>query len=260
MPSSSEPRLHVSRQGPLAIVSMDNAARLNALTFDMWSSLPGVLAGLDQHPAVRMIVLQGQGEKAFASGSDISQFEKKRSSPEDAALYNATVERAVDAVRLVKKPTVARIRGYCLGGGLALALYCDLRYAAANAVFSIPAAKLGLAYNPFWLQRLTWLVGPAVAKEMLYTAQRYDSQSAQRIGLVNAVLDEREIDDRLGGICELAPLTHIASKLAVDQSCSVQGMEESVCRAAVALCFGSSDYIEGRKAFAEKRAPRFTGS
>ncbi|WP_179283853.1 enoyl-CoA hydratase-related protein [Bordetella genomosp. 10] len=260
MPSSSEPRLHVSRQGPLALVSMDNRAKLNALTFDMWNSLPDILAGLDQDPGVRAIVLQGEGDKAFASGSDISQFEKKRSSPEDTALYNATVERAVDAVRLVSKPTIARIRGYCLGGGLALALHCDLRYATANAIFSIPAAKIGVAYNPLWLHRLAWLTGPAAAKEILYTARRYDSQTAQRIGLVNAVLEGREIDDLLDRICELAPLTHIASKLAIDQACSVKGMDVSVCRDAVDLCFGSSDYIEGRKAFAEKRPPRFTGS
>lgn len=260
MPSETASRIYTRREGAIATVTFDNAARLNALSFDMWSSLPEQLEALDRDPEVRVIVLQGEGEKAFCSGSDISQFGERRSTPEGTALYNTAVDVAVKAVANVGKPTVARVRGYCFGGGAALAIHCDLRYAAANAAFCIPAGKVGLGYNPLWLQRLASLVGPAYAKEIMYTAQQYDAAASLRMGLINAELDDAETDKVLQKIAGLAPLTHVASKVAIDSSCAPGGLDVARSKASMDACFASADYIEGRQAFSEKRKPVFTGS
>lgn len=239
---------------------IDNKVRHNALSFDMWAALPALLQRLDDDNAVRVIVLQGAGDKAFASGSDISQFGERRSTPQGVALYNATVDAAVAALAAVRKPTVAKINGYCFGGGVALALHCDIRYATTTSTFSIPAGKVGVGYNALWLQRLAGLVGPGNAKEIMFTAARYDARQAERMGLVNQILDMSEMDERIQTIASLAPLTHRASKLAIDTAVrsATEGLEQ--CQAAIMQCFMSQDYVEGRTAFEEKRTPNFVGA
>jgi len=256
---SSDSRIHSQVDGPAGILTIDNLAKHNALTFDMWDSLPALVRTLEDDRAVRVIVLRGAGEKAFASGSDISQFGERRNTPEGVALYNATVDRAVAAVGAVRKPTVAWVQGHCFGGGLALALHCDLRIAAQNAVFCIPAGKVGLGYNHLWLQRLTWIVGPARAKEILYTARRYSVDEALRMGLVTQCGDAKAFSAVLQEIGALAPLTLIAAKAAIDATIAAGPYEPAAAMAAIQRCFESRDYVEGRNAFAEKRTPAFNG-
>jgi enoyl-CoA hydratase/carnithine racemase len=257
---SSESRVHSQVDGHVGTLTIANIAKQNALSFDMWDSLPQRIRALDDDPAVRAIVLRGAGERAFASGSDISQFGERRNTPEGVALYNATVDGAVAAVGAARKPTIAWIHGYCFGGGLAIALHCDLRIAGEKASFAIPAGKLGLGYNHLWLQRLTWVVGPAHAKEILYTARRYGDDEAMRIGLVNRRCSADEFAALVSEICALAPLTHIASKAAIDAAIAPGPYDPSRAIAAIRRCFESRDYVEGRSAFAEKRAPDFLGS
>jgi len=256
---SSESRIDRHLQGSIGTLVIDNQAKQNALSFDMWESLPGHVAALDDDPAVKVIMLRGAGDKAFASGSDISQFGERRNTPEGVALYNTTVDRAVASVAAARKPTVAWVQGYCFGGGLALALHCDVRAAADNASFCIPAGKVGLGYNPAWLHRLTWVIGPALAKEMLYTARRYDAGAAWRMGLVNQLATPEGVDALLAEIVALAPLTAQAAKAAIDATIAQGTYDPAHAQAAVMRCFESKDYVEGRNAFAEKRPPRFTG-
>jgi enoyl-CoA hydratase/carnithine racemase len=184
---SSDSRIHSQVKGSIGTLTIDNMPKQNALSFDMWDSLPALVRALDEDPQVRVIVLRGAGEKAFASGSDISQFGERRNTPEGVALYNGTVDRAVASIGAARKPTIAWVHGYCFGGGLALALHCDLRIAGEKASFCIPAGKVGLGYNHLWMQRLTWIAGPARAKEILFTARRYGADEALRMGLVTAV-------------------------------------------------------------------------
>ena len=256
---SSESRIDRDVRGSVGTVIIDNQPKQNALSFEMWDSLPGHLAALDDDPAVKVIVLRGAGDKAFASGSDISQFGERRNTPEGIALYNATVDRGVACIGAARKPTVAWVQGYCFGGGLALALHCDLRVAAENASFCVPAGKVGLGYNPHWLHRLTWVVGPAFAKELLYTARRYDAAAALRMGLVNQSATPEQFGALLDEIVALAPLTLQAAKAAIDATIARGPYDPAPADAACARCFESQDYIEGRSAFAEKRPPRFTG-
>jgi enoyl-CoA hydratase len=256
---SSESRIHSRVDAAVGWLTIDNIAKQNALSFEMWDSLPGLVRALDDDAAVRVIVLRGAAEKAFASGSDISQFGERRNTPEGVALYNATVDGAVAAIGGARKPTVAWIHGYCFGGGVALALHCDLRIAGERASFSIPAGKVGIGYNHLWLQRLTWIVGPARAKEMLYTARRYDADAALRMGLVNGQCDATAFDALLAEIGALAPLSLRAAKAAIDATIAAGPYNPALAQTAIAHCFESQDYVEGRNAFAEKRAPTFSG-
>lgn len=256
-PADSAIRSH--REGAIGHVVIDNLVKHNAMSFDMWESLPGHLAALDDDPEVRVIVVQGAGNRAFASGSDISQFGERRNTPEGVALYNATVDRAVASLGAVRKPTVARIQGYCFGGGVGLALHCDLRYATPDATFCIPAGKVGVGYHELWLQRLTWLVGPANAKEIMFTARRYDADEAVRIGLVNRLLDESEVTALVDGMAKLAPLTARSSKVSIETAIAPSEAGRAACQASILRCFDSQDYIEGRNAFTEKRTPTFVG-
>jgi enoyl-CoA hydratase len=257
--ANDAPRVRTERVAQVGYVTFDNPAKHNAMTFDMWQSLPALLQALDDDPAIRVIVLRGQGPRAFVSGSDISQFGERRNTPEGVTLYNATVDRAVASLGNVRKPTMAWIQGYCYGGGIGLALHCDLRYASADSAFSIPAGKVGLGYHELWMQRLAVLVGPANAKEIMFTARRYDSANAMRMGLVNDVLPEEAVADIVRTIASLAPLTHLASKLAIDTACRPLEEGRQACQAAIRRCFDSQDYVEGRTAFVEKRQPAFQG-
>jgi enoyl-CoA hydratase/carnithine racemase len=257
---SSEPRLHSHVERGIGTLTIDNVDKHNALSFEMWHSMPALVQALDDDPAVRVIVLRGAGAKAFAAGSDISQFGERRNTPEGVALYNTTVDRAVASVARARKPTVAWVQGYCFGGGVALALHCDLRLAAERAQFSIPAARLGVGYNHLWMQRLTWTVGPAKAKEILFTARRYDAAAALQMGLVNQVCDDAQCQALLDEMGALAPLSLMAAKAAIDAAIAAGPYDPAAAQAAIRRCFESSDYVEGRNAFGEKRPPTFSGA
>ena len=220
------------------------------------------MKSLDSHVDVRVIVIRGAGPEAFAAGADISEFGETRNDARAAATYEALNGAAFAAIRGASKPVTAMIQGYCIGGGLAIALACDLRVADASAVFALPPARLGLAYPLDGLRDLVATVGAAVAKDMLFTARRLKADEALRAGLINRLcLDiEPEIRSLCAEISEGAPLTIKHAKLAIDLIAGRPGhMDEEEVAKLAAACFNSADYAEGQKAFTEKRVPRFAG-
>ena len=210
-------------------------------------------------------MLSGAGGKAFVSGADISKFENERANEKAIAHYNKTVDQANKAIENFPKPTIAMIRGYCVGGGLGIALGCDLRICADNARFALPAAKLGLGYGFPGIKRFVDTVGPSFTKEIFFTARQFDAAEALAMGLVNRVLSGAELEpyvkDYAATIASNAPLTVNATKFIVGEVLKDPAERDlKRCAEAVAECFKSADYQEGRKAFMEKRKPEFTGS
>jgi len=256
--------LITQRTGAVATVLFSNPAKLNAVTFDMWSAVPATLAALDADAAVRVVVIAGDGDKAFISGADISQFEKLRGTAEAQAEYNKAVEKAYLAPMHCSKPVIARIRGICIGGGLGFAAACDLRICADDAVFRMPAARLGLGYSPTGVRRFMNVIGAANTSDIFFTARKFDAQEALRMGFVSRVAPaaqlEQAVAETCGMIAENAPLTVAAAKFAVQQALR-DAAERDMATAVkmVQTCFASADHQEGRKAFMEKRKPSFTG-
>lgn len=229
----------------------------------MWRQIPGLAAELDEDRDVHVIVLRGAGDEAFVSGADISEFGEKRTG-EAAAQYDAENVSAFDALHALEKPLIAMIHGFCIGGGVALAACADLRYAADDAVFAVPAARLGLGYPLSAAQHLVRLLGPAHAKELFFTAHRFHAQQALRLGLLTEVVPKLELEARVlqvaTEIANNAPLTIRAFKL-VAQELLKPAAARNDARAAAAIddCFHSADYREGVQAFLGKRKPVFTG-
>lgn len=252
-------------EGGIGWIVFDNQRRHNAMSMAMWEQLSEVLDKHMADPEVRVIVLKGAGDKAFVSGADISEFEKRRSTPEQSDAYSDAGTRAYTALADCPKPTVAMIHGYCLGGGLAIAVNCDIRIAAEGSTYSIPAAKLGIGYMVAGVERLLNLVGPAWTKEIFFSARRFEAAEALNMGLVNRVVPlENLADDVLTTakqIASNAPLTIAAAKMAVDELLKDSANRNlGACERAIAACMQSSDFVEGRRAFMEKRPPRFTGA
>jgi len=256
----SDGRLRVERDGAIGRLVLDNTKRRNAINARMWGAIPQAMAQFDAEPDVRCIIVRGEGETAFAAGADISEFENNRSSAEQVSVYEAAVGAAHSAIESSTKPVIALIHGFCVGGGLATALSCDLRYADASARFAIPAAKLGLGYGVHGNNRLMATVGHAAAREIMFTARLFDSQEALTMGLVNRVLPDDELDSYVEGIARTiagnAPLTVAASKLAFESLMTASG-DFSAAEAAIKVCMNSEDYVEGRRAFMEKRRAKF---
>jgi enoyl-CoA hydratase len=256
--------LITQRAGAVATVLFSNPAKMNAVTFDMWSAVPATLAALDADPAVRVIVIAGDGDKAFISGADISQFEKLRGTAEAQADYNRAVEKAYLAPMHCSKPVIARIRGICIGGGLGFAAACDLRLCADDAVFRMPAARLGLGYSPTGVRRFMNVIGAANTCDIFFTARKFDAQEALRMGFVSRVVPAAQLEQVVAETCEMiaenAPLTVAAAKFAVQQALR-DPAERDMAQAVrmVETCFASADHQEGRKAFMAKRKPSFTG-
>ncbi len=262
--ASSTERMIAEKDGGIGWMTFNNPGRHNAVSLDMWLAVPEILADFEADDDIRVIVLRGAGERAFISGADISEFEEKRGTKEAVASYNAAGERAHVALTGTSKPTIAMIRGYCIGGGLAVALDCDLRIASENSRFAVPAAKLGLGYGYTGIKRLCDVVGPAFAKEIFYTARQFSAQEAIQMGLINRSLPvaalEAYVRDYAGTIAGNAPLTIAAVKRAVAEVLADPDKRDLAgCQAMVDACFASEDYIEGRTAFMEKRRPAFRG-
>ena len=204
----------------LGWIIFDHEARRNAITREMWRAIPPAAERLEQDPAVRVVLLRGAGEVAFVSGADISEFESSRSGA-DAEEYDRENGRAFDALLSLSKPTIALIHGFCVGGGCALALTADLRYAAEDAVFGIPAARLGLGYSAPGIETLVRIVGLPAAKEIFFTARRFDAANAARLGLVNQILPKRELESFVLSLAREisanAPLTLRSAKLVMKE-------------------------------------------
>ena len=257
-------KLIARKEGAIGWVIFNNPDRHNATSLEMWQSLPLVLDAYAQDPEVRVIVFRGVGEKAFSAGADISQFKEKRSSAEAVKIYNETADAANLALRECVKPTIAMIRGYCIGGGTAVAVGCDIRIAADNARFGVPAAKLGLGYRFEGIKRLASIVGPAFTAEIFFTARQFSAQEALQMGLVNRVVPDSEVDkythDYASTIGINAPLTIAAVKRALIELGKDPAQRDlALSQRMVEACFASEDYKEGRTAFMEKREPQFKG-
>lgn len=236
----------------------------NAISAEMWRSIPQLIEKLDQNNDVRSIVLSGAGSDCFSAGADISEFSANRTNSDAAREYEKINVEAFEAIASTSKPTIAQIAGYCMGGGLAVALSCDLRIAAENAIFSLPPAKLGLAYPIEGIRQLLTVVSPSVAKEMIFTARRLNALDASRSGLVNEVTTLDQLDDTVNDLCttiaQNAPLTISASKQTINELLShPEHPDMEKLTSLSSKCFESDDYREGQIAFAEKRKPVFKG-
>jgi enoyl-CoA hydratase/carnithine racemase len=264
MSLSPTERMIARKDGAIGWMIFNNPERRNAVSLDMWEAIPTILEEFEKDAAIRVIVLTGAGERAFVSGADISEFAERRSTAETVRHYDAVAERASNALYNAAKPTVAMIRGWCVGGGVAVAITCDIRIAAEDARFGVPAARLGLGYKMSGVRRLMDLVGPAVTKDIFFTARHYRAAEALRMGLVNEVVPTGELEAFVRGyagmIAENAPLTIAAVKRTVAELLRDPGQRDGAAVAAmIEACFASEDYREGRTAFMEKRPPRFRG-
>jgi len=243
---------------------INNPERHNAISLAMYRAGAELVSAMAADPEARLLVIRGAGGKAFASGADISKFEQERSTAEDVDIYAAASKSFSDAVFHFPKPTIAVIQGYCIGGGMGLAVACDMRLCEDKSRFAVPAAKLGLGYGYEGIRRLANLVGPSMVKEIFYTARQFSAAEAYEMGLVNRVLAPHMLaafaDDYARRIADNAPMT-IESVKAITQA--LQGHEADLDLAGlddmVKACFDSADYIEGRRAFMEKRKPEFQG-
>ena len=245
-------------------MTFNNPARRNATSLEMWQAIADILDDFAADPAVRVVVMRGAGDKAFVSGADISQFEEQRADAQAAARYDAIAERARVAMAGLEKPLIAMIHGYCLGGGVAIAMAADMRFAADNSIFGIPAARLGIAYGFGYLTKLVDLVGPAYAKEILLTARRFSAEEALGIGLVNRVVPIAELEATVLEVCAMivdnAPLSIVANKATIDEVAKDPDARDMARIEKLGhICFDSADYTEGRRAFMEKRKPVWSG-
>jgi enoyl-CoA hydratase/carnithine racemase len=257
-------RVQVWRDASTLHIRFNNPARHNALSVDMWEAVPPLLALAEADERIRLVVFSGAGDKAFVSGADISQFEDMRAAREAVLRYEAMAEAALTGIERFPKPTLACIRGWCIGGGVNVAIACDIRIAASDAVFSIPAARLGLGYRYSAMKNLVDLIGPGAAKDLFFTARKVGTDEARALGLVSRVAAPDQLDALLaeytGALADNAPLTVAAAKAITAEILKPStDTDLARCQALIQGCFASEDYAEGRKAFMEKRRPVFKG-
>src|SRR5688572_10959784 len=252
-------KLVARKEGAIGWIIFNNPARHNAVSLEMWQSLPLVLDAYASDPEVRVIVLKGEGEKAFVAGADISQFKEKRSSPEAVAHYNATADGAAEVLRGCTKPTIAMIRGYCIGGGTGIAVSCDIRIAADDARFGVPAAKLGLGYRFAGIRHLADVVGPSFTAEIFYTGRQFDAQEALQMGLVNRLVPVEALERRTHKLADKISANAAHHRLGQARVARIrEGPRRARSRALSEDgrgLFTSQDYVEGQTAFMEKRKP-----
>ena len=260
----SSDKLIAEKEGAIGWITFNNPAKHNAVSKDMWDGLADAVDRFNADDSVRVIVLKGAGEKAFVAGADISKFEDERSSQEAIKAYADSVTRGYDTLMASPKPTIAMIRGYCIGGGTGIAVCCDMRICAEDAQFGVPAAKLGLGYSYEHIRKLVDLVGPSAAKEIFFTARRFNAEEAKGMRLANRVVPAVELESYVRNYAESiagnAPLTVKSVKAIVGEIMKDPEKQDlALCKRLYDGCFDSQDYIEGRRAFMEKRKPNFVG-
>ncbi|MBI4590001.1 MAG: enoyl-CoA hydratase/isomerase family protein [Candidatus Rokubacteria bacterium] len=256
--------IRVEQQDTIATVIFNRPEMRNAISLAMWEELARVTEGLGKDPGVRAVVYRGAGAEAFASGADISEFKEVRKDVATAQAYNTATEAAYLAIRQCPKPTVAMIFGFCMGGGVAVAMACDLRFAAEGARFGIPAARLGIIYGLGSIRQLVDLVGPSYAKDILFSARTFDAREALAIGFINRLLPVEELEsyayDYLKKVAANAPLSVRGAKTIIEAILEDGGVSQRERIRKLSLeAFESEDYKEGTRAFLEKRPPRFEG-
>jgi enoyl-CoA hydratase/carnithine racemase len=257
-------RIGVEKRGALGFLSFEHPERHNAISIDMWRAIPAAAAQLAADAQVRVVILRGAGDAAFVSGADISEFERARSGDESAA-YDRDNQLAYAAIEAIDKPVIAMIHGFCVGGGVGLALCADLRYAADDAKMGVPPARLGLGYSIAGIAKLVQLLGHSRAMEVLYSAKRFPADAALQMGLVNGVFPKAKLESEVLAWAETiagnAPLTLRSIKLACRQLQRPESERDFAdAQRAIDACYGSDDYREGIAAFLGKRAPKFTGT
>lgn len=256
-------RIALESKGPICWITFDNPKRMNALNAAMWSALPDLIKTAERDDNTRIIVFRGAGQQAFSAGADISEFGTARTG-EAAKQYDQLNHAAFDAVMTCAKPTIAMVHGFCMGGGMEIALCCDLRLASTEATFSIPATKLGIGYNPRWIRPLLSVLSAAQAKEVLFTGRRFSASEAMQMGMLSRLCEPAALEDETEAmaqmIAENAPLAVYAAKRCIEEFVhSPENPDMAALDALIDACFESEDYAEGRLAFAEKRKPVFSG-
>jgi enoyl-CoA hydratase/carnithine racemase len=252
--------IETTTDGPIGTLIIDNPSRRNAMTADMYTGVRTATQRLMARDETRVVIVRGAGDVAFGAGSDISEFPTRRMG-DQAEAFDVAEHDAWDALAEIPVPVLAAIHGPCMGGGIAMALHCDVRIAADDATFSVPPARLGLAYPQDALRRLVELVGPAQAKLLLYSARVVDAEEALAIGLVQEITPKAELDDHVNALAlqmaRLAPLTHRSTKLSVDSLTDTTLTADAA--ASRRDCYASADFREGVQAFLDKRHAAFTG-
>ncbi|MDD9902346.1 MAG: enoyl-CoA hydratase [Rhodospirillaceae bacterium] len=259
-----EKRTIAEQTGSVGRMIFDNPKRLNAVSHSMWQDAVRILEQFSTDDSIRAIIVTGNGRKAFSAGDDISGFDEGRSDAESEAVFKLASERAMELLANAPKPTIAMIRGYCIGGGLETAITCDMRIAADSARFAIPAAKLGLGYDYAGIDRLVDLVGPSFAKEIFFTARQFSAREALDMGLIDRVVPETMLEAEVANLTKVmtenAPLTlQTVKQCLIEEGKDPGDRDLALCQRMVDACFASDDYIEGRQAFMEKRKPAFQG-
>ncbi len=245
-------------------IVFNNPARHNAVSLEMWQGLADAAQAFTADPDIRVVIVQGAGDKAFVSGADISEFEGQRDSAAATEKYDAIAAKGMQALKGLNKPTIAMVQGYCIGGGLAVALNCDIRIATDQAKFAVPAAKLGLGYEYEGVRKLVDVVGPAFAQEIFFTARQFSAPEALAMGLINRMVPVAELQAFVQNYADMiaanAPLTVASIKTIVGEIVKDESVRDvDLCDRLVAACFNSEDFREGRTAFMAKRKPQFKG-
>ena len=262
---SNAEKLLMEKDGPIGWIIFNQPEKRNAVSQEMWELMPDYVKDLAEDDAIRVVILRGAGEKAFVAGADISQFKERRRNMDDEAAYGRISARGQESLKTLDKPLLAMIHGYCIGGGVSIAIGCDVRIASDDARFGIPAARLGLGYHYNGMERLMKLIGPAYTKEIFFTARtNFSAQDALRMGLVNQVVPKAKLEsftrDYALTMARNAPLTLRSAKASVDQLLKPPEQRDlAALDALIADCFNSQDYQEGVQAFTEKRRPQFQG-
>jgi len=258
-------KLLLEKDGPIGWITFNQPEKRNAVSQEMWQRMPEYVRDLSADDAIRVVILRGAGDAAFVAGADISQFKDRRRNAADEEEYRRISGAGQEALTKLRKPLLAMIHGFCIGGGVSIAITCDLRIASDDARFGIPAARLGLGYHYHGMEKLMSLVGPAYTKELFFTARTdFSAQDALRMGLVNQVVPKAELErftrDYALTMSRNAPLTLRSAKASVEQLLRPAAERDlAMLDRLITECFNSQDYQEGVRAFGEKRRPQFQG-